>query len=102
MNNRARAADECRRENHDKDEKERGFDKKGAAGLGSKIVPANIEKRRSRTIGLPAVIPIMREDLIIAIGDGELDFARGSTKIPAVRQTVSLKTRFHLSRVFLL
>jgi hypothetical protein len=69
MNDRARAAYECRRENGGDGEKEGDLREKTAPRFGAEVFAADVEKRRLRTAGGTAVIAIKWGGLKIAIGN---------------------------------
>src|ERR1700720_177256 len=83
MNDRARAADKCRRENGGDGEKKCDFGDKISARFRAEIFATDVEERRLRTAGKTAVIAIRREGLKIAIGDRKPGSGSPSTKIPA-------------------
>jgi hypothetical protein len=100
MNDRAGAADKCRRENDGDGEKECGFDEKTAPRFGTEIFATDVEERRLRTAGGTAVIAIERGGLKIAIGNWKPESGSPSKEIPK-SPNVSLGVRFHCLVTFL-
>ena len=102
MNDRARVADECRRQNGGDGDKECDFGEKIPPRLGTEIFATDVEERRLRTVGGVAVIPIEREDLKIAIYKRKPESFSPAATIPASPIIVSFGVRFHRLPTFLL
>jgi hypothetical protein len=102
MNDRTRAANECRCENGGDGEKECDFGEKIAPSFGTKVFAADVEERRLRTAGGTAVIAIKRESLKIAICNRKPESGSQAAEIPASPIIVSFGVRFHRLLTFLL
>ena len=102
MNDRACVADECRRHNGGDGDKECDLREKIPSRFGTEVFATDVEKRRLRTVGGIAVIPIEREDLKIAIYKRKPGSLSPAATIPASPIIVSFGVRFHRLPTFLL
>ena len=102
MNDRARVAEECGRKNECDSKKECDFDKKTPSRFGTKILATDIEERRLRTAGRAAVIAIEREDLEIAIYNGQSVSGSWAATMVASPIVVCFRVRFHRLLTFFL
>jgi hypothetical protein len=102
MNDRAGAADKCRRENGDDDEKKCDFGDKISACFVAEVFATDVEERRLRTAGGTALITIKRGTLKIAICKRKPESGSPAAKIPSAPIIVSFGVRFHRLLAFLL
>jgi hypothetical protein len=102
MNDRARAANKCCRENGGEGEKKCDFGEKIAARFEAEVFATDVKERRRRTAGGAAVITIQREDLKIAIGHRKPGSGSPSTEIPVSPTIVSFGVGFHRLLTFFL
>ena len=102
MNDRPRAANECRYENGGDGDKECDFGEKITPRFEAEVFATNVEERRLRTAGGTAVITIKRGTLKIAICKRKPESGSPAAKIPSAPIIVSFGVRFHRLLAFLL